>query len=85
MKQLLEKIQPLIEKVKGKKPAVAIVSVLAVLLAYYAVSKGYISDALVNPDIIIKYVEDAFSSKAIDSAATQVVVDTVSNAIDTLQ
>lgn len=85
MKQLLEKISPLIEKVKGKKPAVAVVSILAVLLAYYAVSKGYISDALVNPDFIIKSVEDAFSSKAVDTTATQVIVDTVSKVIEVNQ
>lgn len=80
MKLPLDKVKEILALVKGKKPAVVIVSILAIIVAYYAASKGYISQDLLSPDQIVKYVSDAFGSDtakvAIDTIA-QPIVDTL--------
>lgn len=81
MKLPLDKVKQVLDLVKGKKPAVVIVSLLAIILAYYAASKGYISQDLVNVEQIVKYVGDAFGSDT-----TKVAIDTIAQPIvDTLK
>ena len=72
MKDLVSKLIKLLLSLKGKKPiVVGIVSVIFIL-GYFAVQKGYISQDVLDMDLIIKEVEKAFASDS-----TKVVVDTL--------
>jgi hypothetical protein len=75
----MDKINSLINAVKGKKPVIIIISVLALAAGVFAVSKGYIPESMLDVNSIVTYVEGAFgeSAKAVDTVATQVVVDSV--------
>jgi hypothetical protein len=75
----MDKINSLINAVKGKKPVVVIISVLALAAGVFAVSKGYIPESMLDVNFIVTYVEGIFSesTKAVDTVATQVVVDSV--------
>ena len=75
----MDKIMNVINLVKGKKPVVVILSVVAIGLGLFAVSKGYIPESMLDVNSIVTYVEGAFgeSAKAVDTVATQVVVDSV--------
>ena len=76
MKNFIPKLLPLVEKLKGKKKSVIILSVVAIAAVIFAVQKGYISEDSVKFDLIIDQISAAFP----DSTA---VVDTVVNQIDT--
>jgi hypothetical protein len=60
---------------------VIIASVVAIAAAIFAISKGYISEDMLNVDAVVSFIEDAVSKEAevnvIDTVATQVVVDSV--------
>jgi hypothetical protein len=77
----VNKLISLINAVKGKKPVVIIASVVAIAAAIFAISKGYISEDMLNVDAVVSFIEDAVSKEAevnvIDTVATQVVVDSV--------
>jgi hypothetical protein len=77
----MDKIMNVINLVKGKKPVVIIISVVAIGLGLFAVSKGYIPESVVDVNTIINYIDGAFgeTAKAVDTIATQVVVDSISN------
>jgi len=79
MKLPMDKINSLINAVKGKKPVVVIISVLALAAGVFAVSKGYIPESMLDVNFIVTYIEGAFgeSVKAVDTVTTQVVVDSV--------
>ena len=85
MKNLVSKLLPLIEKFKGKKPIVIILSVVAIAAGIFAVQKGYIAEESLNFEAIINVVSDAFTETPTDSIAIPVdtlsieVVDTVVN------
>jgi hypothetical protein len=75
----MDKIMNVINLVKGKKPVVVILSVVAIGLGLFAVSKGYIPESVVDVNSIISYIDGAFgeTAKVVDTVATQVVVDSV--------
>ena len=64
-KEILEKVKSVIEKLKGKKPLVIIVSVVIIALAYFAAQKGYIPEELIDVDVIVSYVGDLFSDEKV--------------------
>jgi hypothetical protein len=77
----MDKINSLINAVKGKKPVIIIISVLALAAGVFAVSKGYIPESMLDVNSIVTYVEGIFSesTKAVDTVATQVIIDTLNN------
>jgi hypothetical protein len=85
MKNLVSKLLPLVDKFKGKKPIVIILSVVAIVVGVFAVKKGYITEESLNFETIINVVSDAFATTPIDSVVAPVdnvnieVVDSVVN------
>ena len=57
MKNLINKLLPLIGKLKGKKPVVIIVSIILVLIGFYAIEKGYITESSLDFGSIIDQVD----------------------------
>ena len=81
MKQLISKyLVPVLQAVKGKKPVVIIVSIVVIAAAIFAAQKGYISQDLVDINLIVKEVGNVFSS----SDSVKVVVDSTSKVVDSL-
>jgi predicted KAP-like P-loop ATPase len=76
MKNQISKLLPLVEKLKGKKKVVIVLSVIAIAAVIFAAQKGYISEDAVKFDLIIDQISAAFPDSA-------VVIDTVVNQIDT--
>lgn len=86
MKNLVSKLLPLIDKFKGKKPIVIILSVVAIVASVFAVKKGYIAEESLNFETIIDFISNSFIDVPIvDSVITPVdnlnieVVDSVIN------
>jgi hypothetical protein len=78
MKNLISKLLPLINKFKGKKPIVIILSVVAIAAGVFAAQKGYINEESLNFEAIINVVSDAFASAPVDSVAIPIEpVDTL--------
>lgn len=72
MKNLpIQKILELLNTLKGKKPAVIGISIGAVIVVYYMISKGYISESSININSIITQIDEAFKTDTI------AVVDTL--------
>jgi len=72
MKNLpIQKILELLNTLKGKKPAVIGISIGAVIVVYYMISKGYISESAININSIITQIDEAFKTDTI------AVVDTL--------
>lgn len=73
MKNLpIQKILELLNTLKGKKPAVVGISVGAIIIVYYMISKGYISESAININSIITQIDEAFktdTTAVIDSIA----------------
>ncbi len=73
MKNLpIQKILELLNTLKGKKPAVIGISVGAIIIVYYMISKGYISESAININSIITQIDEAFktdTTAVIDSIA----------------
>lgn len=73
MKNLpIQKILELLNTLKGKKPAVIGMSVGAIIIVYYMISKGYISESAININSIITQIDEAFktdTTAVIDSIA----------------
>ena len=83
----VNKIVSLVGAVKGKKPVVIIASVVAVVVAIFAINKGYISEDMLNVDAIVSFIDNSVGSEAqavVDSPAVQVVVDSVANVVDSI-
>jgi hypothetical protein len=72
MKNLVSKLLPLVDKFKGKKPIVVILSIVAIGAGIFAVQKGYIAEESLNFETIINVVNDAFTTTPIDSVVTPV-------------
>lgn len=85
MKNVFSKLLPLIDKFKGKKPIVIILSVVAIAAGIFAVQKGYIAEESLNFEAIINVVSDAFAEAPADSVIVPIdslsveVVDSVVN------
>lgn len=73
MKNLpIQKILEVLNTLKGKKPAVVGISIGAVIIVYYMISKGYISESAININSIITQIDEAFktdTTAVIDSIA----------------
>jgi hypothetical protein len=72
MKNLVSKLLPLVDKFKGKKPIVIILSIVAIGAGIFAVQKGYITEESLNFEAIINVVSDAFATTPIDSVVAPV-------------
>jgi hypothetical protein len=72
MKNLLSKLLPLIEKFKGKKPIVIILSVVVIAAGIFAVQKGYIAEEALKIDMIVDYISTAFETPVVDSIVSPV-------------
>lgn len=82
MKNLVSKLLPLVEKLKGKKPVVIILSVVAIGAYFFAVSKGYLKEDVINLDTIINYLDSTFTVVPADSV--ELPVDTVQTFLDSV-
>ena len=82
MKNVFSKLLPLIDKFKGKKPIVIILSVVAIAAGIFAVQKGYIAEESLNFEAIINVVSDAFTEAPADSVIAP--IDSVIAPVDTL-
>ncbi len=67
MKNLVNKLLPLVNKFKGKKPIIVILSVVAIAAGIFAAQKGYITEESLNFEAIVNIVSDAFASAPVDS------------------
>ena len=67
MKNIFSKLLLLVDKFKGKKPIVIILSVVAIAAGIFAVQKGYIAEESLNFEAIINAVSDAFAEAPVDS------------------
>lgn len=82
MKDLVIKLIKLLLSLKGKKPIVIGIVAAIFLIGYFAVQKGYISQDMLDMNLIIEEVEKAFASDS-----TKIVVDSLnqtSTVTDTL-
>jgi hypothetical protein len=83
----VNKLVSLVGAVKGKKPVVIIASVVAVVVAIFAINKGYISEDMLNVDAIVGFIDNSVNngnSAVVDSPAVEVVVDSVVNVVDSI-
>jgi len=74
MKDLVSKLIKLLLSLKGKKPIVIGIVAVIFILGYFAVQKGYISQDVLDMDLIIKEVENALASDS-----TKVITDSLSH------
>ena len=75
-KNLIGKLLPLVNKLKGKKPIVLILSAVAIAACIFAVQKGYIAEGSIDFGSIIDQVNSAFADSTvapIDTLAVEVV------------
>ena len=72
-KDLVGKLLPLVSKIKGQKPIVIILSVLAIGACIFAIQKGYIAEGSIDFGSIIDQISGTFA----DSAAVVVPVDSI--------
>lgn len=80
MKNLVSKILPLVQKLKGKKKIVIILSAIAIAAYLFAVQRGYIAEGAIDLESFLEQINGAF----VDSVST-VPVDSVVLPVDTLQ
>jgi len=72
MKNLVSKLLPLIDKFKGKKPVVIILSVIAIAAGIFAVEKGYITEDALKIDVIVDLISSSFETPVVDSVVSPV-------------
>lgn len=82
MKNLLTKLLPLVEKLKGKKPLVIVLSAVVIAAYFYGVNKGYIGENAINLDVVINYLDSTFKTAPVDSV--ELPADTVQTFIDSV-
>lgn len=80
MKNLVSKLLPLVQKLKGKKKVVIVLSALAIAAYLFAVQKGYIAEGSIDLGNFLDQINSAF----VDSVST-VPVDSFALPIDTLE
>jgi hypothetical protein len=79
MKNLVSKLLPLVNKFKGKKPIVLILSAVAIAACIFAIQKGYIAEGSIDFGSIIDQINNTFA----DSTAV-VPADSIISPVDTL-
>lgn len=72
MKDLVSKLLPLVEKLKGKKPVVIILSALVIGVALFAVQKGLLQEDAISFDVIINFFDSTFKTAPVDTLAAPV-------------
>lgn len=82
----VKKAFSLVEALKGKKLVVVLVSVGIFVAAIFGVKYGYISEDMINPEVIVEYVSSLLSSDsaAVADTLTTIPVDTTQQVVDTL-
>jgi len=80
MKNLVSKLLPLVQKLKGKKKIVIILSAAVIAAYLFAVQKGYLAEGSIDLGNFLDQINSAF----VDSAST-VPVDSVILPVDTLE
>jgi len=78
-KNLIGKLLPLVNKLKGKKPIVLILSAVAIAACIFAIQKGYIAESSIDFGSIIDQINNTFA----DSTAV-VPADSIISPVDTL-
>lgn len=61
MKNSLNKLLPILSKLKGKKPLVIIISVVLISFGIYAVEKGYIAEGMLDLGSVVDQVDEILS------------------------
>ena len=79
-KDLIGKLLPLVSKVKGQKPIVLILSVIAIGACIFAIQKGYIAEGSIDFGSIIDQISGTFA----DSAAVIVPVEDIALPVDSV-
>jgi len=79
-KDLISKLLPLVSKVKGQKPIVLILSVVAIGACIFAIQKGYIAEGSIDFGNIIDQISGAFA----DSATVVVPVEDIALPVDSV-
>ena len=79
-KDLIGKLLPLVSKVKGQKPIVLILSVVAIGACIFAIQKGYIAEGSIDFGSIIDQISGTFG----DSAAVVVPVEDIALPVDSV-
>lgn len=72
-KDLVGKLLPLVSKIKGQKPIVIVLSVLAIGACIFAIQKGYIAEGSIDFGSIVDQISGTFA----DSAAAVIPVDSI--------
>lgn len=80
MKNLVSKILPLVQKLKGKKKIVVILSAVAIAAYLFAVQKGYLAEGAIDLEGFLDQINSAF----VDSVPAA-PVDSFALPIDTLE
>ena len=85
MKNLLNKLIPLISKLNGKKPIVILFSLLMIFLSIYAVQKGYLGENTLDFGAIVDQIDQIFldSSSVVDTIEIK-KVDTIFVTVDSI-
>lgn len=81
MKNLQEKLLSLFVILKGRKPIVVGLSVAVIALCLLGVKFGYITEDMVNFNVIIESIEGMFNSNSIDASSPS--IDTLNKVSDT--
>ena len=79
-KDLIGKLLPLVSKVKGQKPIVLILSVVAIGACIFAIQKGYIAEGSIDFGNIIDQISGAFA----DSTTVVVPVEDIALPVDSV-
>lgn len=81
MKKLQEKLALLLVILKGKKPVVVVISLVVIGLCLLGVNYGYITEDVLNFNLIVESVDGWFKTTSVDTLTP--VVDTLTNVVDT--
>jgi hypothetical protein len=79
-KDLISKLLPLVSKVKGQKPIVLILSVVAIGACIFAIQKGYIAEGSIDFGSVIDQINGMFA----DSTAIAIPVEDIALPVDSI-
>ena len=79
-KDLIGKLLPLVSKVKGQKPIVLILSVVAIGACIFAIQKGYIAESSIDFESIIDQISGTFA----DSVSTVTPIEDITLPVDSI-
>jgi hypothetical protein len=79
-KDFIGKLLPLVSKVKGQKPIVLILSVVAIGACIFAIQKGYIAESSIDFESIIDQISGTFA----DSVSTVTPIEDITLPVDSI-